>query len=124
MIVYGDTKVYHNSVRTLVFLKKLRSASAMDFALQLGSQATGRYHFFTVAQLNIDIPISGLISIFMKSGCAGFSLSGSHILTIGHYITFSSYNVAWVSRISRSHPLTRKNPSGEPSQFSWASTFL
>ena len=63
-IVYGDIKIYHSNEKR--FLEKLRPASAMVFALQLGNQETDRFHFFTVAQLNIHIPISALISIFIK----------------------------------------------------------
>ena len=45
-IVYGDIKIYRRNVKTLRFLEKLRSASAMHFALQLVNQATDRFHFF------------------------------------------------------------------------------
>ena len=66
MIVYGDIKIYRSNVKTLRFLEKLHSASATQFALQLGNQATDRFHFLPAAQLHIGIPISGLISIFIK----------------------------------------------------------
>ena len=50
-------------VYTLWFLEMLGSASVVLFALQLGNQAT---------ELNIDIPIYGLISIFIKCGMYRF----------------------------------------------------
>ena len=65
-IVYGDIKIYRSIVKTLRFLEKLRCASMMLYAPQLGNQANDCFHFFTVAQLNIDISISGFISIFIK----------------------------------------------------------
>ena len=65
-IVYRDIKIYRSNVKTLRFLEKLRSAPATHFALQLGNQATNRFHFFPAAQLHIGIPLSGLISIFIK----------------------------------------------------------
>ena len=60
MIVYGDSKIYCSNVKTLRFLEKLRFASAIFLALQLRSQATDCFHFFTAAQLHIDILISDL----------------------------------------------------------------
>ena len=78
-IAYGDIKVFSSNVETLCFLKKLHSAYTMLFALQLGNQATDQFHFFTAAQLNIDILISGLISIFLKCGIVPGFCSVGHI---------------------------------------------
>ena len=64
-IVNRDIAIYH---KTLHFLENLHSASVMHFTPQLGNQATDRFHFFTVTHLNINIPISGLTSIFIKCG--------------------------------------------------------
>ena len=63
-IVYGDIKILH--VQTLRFLEKLHPVSAMLFAQQAKNRAMNHFHFCTAAQLNIDIPISGLILIFIK----------------------------------------------------------
>ena len=61
-------KSYHSNIKTLCFLEKLYST--MDFALQLGNQATNRFHF-----LHIDTQISSLNSISMKCGmCQVFTL--------------------------------------------------
>ena len=76
-IVCGD--IYRSTIKTFHFLKKLHSVSTKLFAPQIGSQATDCFHFFTAAQLNIDIPISGLTLISTNAECAGFSLSGSHM---------------------------------------------
>ena len=65
IIVYGDPLKF--TIVTLWFFEKLRSTSVMHFAPYLGNQDC--FHFFTAAQLNIDVLISGLISILLK--CAG-----------------------------------------------------
>ena len=67
MIVYGDIEIYRSNVKTLHFLEKLHSASATHFALLLGNQATDCFLFFpSAAQLHIGMPISDLVSIFIK----------------------------------------------------------
>ena len=77
--MYGDIEIYHSNIKTLHFLK-LCSISVMYFALQLKKNKLLIASIFIIAaQLNIDIPISGLI-YSQNAGCAGFLLSGSHML--------------------------------------------
>ena len=68
IIVYGNPLKF--TIVTLWFFEKLCSTSVMHFAPYLENQATDCFDFFTAAQLNIDVLISSLISIFLK--CAGF----------------------------------------------------
>ena len=60
--------IYRNNVKTLRFLENLRSTSTMCFTPELGNQLTDQFHFFTAAQLNLNILIFGFTSIFIKCG--------------------------------------------------------
>ena len=69
--MYGDIEIYHSNIKTLHFLK-LCSISVMYFALQLKKNKLLIASIFIIAaQLNIDIPISGL-NYSQNAGCAGF----------------------------------------------------
>ena len=87
-IVYRDIKIYRSNVKTLCFLEKLSSASATHFALQLGNQATDHF-FFSATQVHIGIPISGLISIFIK--CAVCQVVAQWVT----YLTSGGYPNTW-----------------------------
>ena len=62
-IVYGDIKIYCSNVKHCVFSK---SCVPRQRYISFHNSGTNGFHFFTAAQLNINIPISGIILVFIK----------------------------------------------------------
>ena len=72
-----------------------------------GSQASDRFNSFTATQLHIDIPISGLISIFMKCGMCRVFAQQLHIYMYIHIYIYQKNCTVQLTSVGLTH--TRPN---------------